>query len=81
MPISNKPQLQSPPFSINNVKVAFDCPRLFYLKHSFGGNHPFFPKNYIQEIDNAFLDLANQLMNMIWQENSNYIIFIRIVNN
>ncbi|MCL2927498.1 MAG: PD-(D/E)XK nuclease family protein [Trichodesmium sp. St16_bin4-tuft] len=75
MPISNKPQLQSPPFSINNVKVAFDCPRLFYLKHSFGGNHPFFPKDYIQEIDNTFLDLANQLMNMIWQESRIKVLF------
>ena len=68
MPISNKPQLQSPPFSINDVKVAFDCPRLFYLKQRFGGDHLFLSKDYSQEIDNAFLDLANQLMNMIRQE-------------
>ena len=76
MPISNKPQLQSPPFSINDVKVAFDCPRLFYLKHNFGGDYSFLPKDYIQEIDNAFLDLANQLMNMIWQESRIQVLFV-----
>ena len=76
MPISNKPQLQSPPFSINDVKVAFECPRLFYLKQSFGGDNPFLPKDYIQEIDNAFLDLANQLINMIWQESKIQVLFV-----
>ncbi|NEP40610.1 MULTISPECIES: PD-(D/E)XK nuclease family protein [Okeania] len=68
MPITNKPQLQSPPFSVTNVKVAFECPRLFYLKQRFGGDHIFLPKDYIQEIDSAFLDLANQLINMIREE-------------
>ncbi|NET43935.1 PD-(D/E)XK nuclease family protein [Okeania sp. SIO2B3] len=68
MPIINKPQLQSPPFSVTNVKVAFECPRLFYLKQRFGGEHLLLSKDYIQEIDSAFLDLANQLMNMIRQE-------------
>ena len=75
MPRSNKPQLQSPPFSINDFKVAFDCPRLFYLKHNFGGDYSFLPKDYIQEIDNAFLDLANQLINMIWQESRIQVLF------
>lgn len=68
MPIINKPQLQSPPFNVTNIKVAFECPRLFYLKQYFGGEHLFLSKDYIQEIDRAFLDLANQLMNMIRQE-------------
>lgn len=75
MPISNKPQLQSPPFSINDLKVAFDCPRLFYLKQRFGGDYLFLPKDYIQEIDNAFVDLANQLMNMIRQESRIQVLF------
>ncbi len=75
MPISNKPQLQSPPFSINDVKVAFNCPRLFYLKQRFGGDRMFLQKDYIQEIDNAFLDLANQLMNMIRQESRIQVLF------
>ncbi|MGD1702169.1 hypothetical protein [Dapis sp. BLCC M229] len=75
MPISNKPQLQSPPFSINDVKVAFSCPRLFYLKQRFGGEYLFLSKDYIQEIDNAFVDLANQLMNMIRQESRIQVLF------
>ncbi len=75
MPISNKPQLQSPPFSINDVKVALNCPRLFYLKQRFGEDSLFLPKNYIQEIDNAFIDLANQLMNMIRQESIIQVLF------
>ncbi len=68
MPITNKPLLQSPTFNIANVKVAFDCPRLFYLKQRLGGNNLFLPKDCLQEIDDAFLNLANQLMNMIQQE-------------
>jgi len=75
MPISNKPQLQSPPFSINDVKVALNCPRLFYLKQRFGDDFLFLSKDYIQEIDNAFLDLANQLMNMIRQESRIQVLF------
>ncbi|MGK7921474.1 MAG: PD-(D/E)XK nuclease family protein [Trichodesmium sp.] len=71
----NKPLLQSPPFNINDVKVAFNCPRLFYLKQRFGGEHLFLPKDYIQEIDNAFVDLANQLMNMIRQESRIQVLF------
>ncbi|MEB3342451.1 hypothetical protein [Okeania sp.] len=75
MPISNKPQLQSPPFNINDVKVAFDCPRLFYLKQSFGGDYLFLPQDYIPEIDRAFVDLVNQLINMIRQESKVQVLF------
>lgn len=68
MPITNKPQLQSPAFSVTSVKVALECPRLFYLKQRFGGDNLFLPKDYIQEMDNAFYELVNQLINLIQQE-------------
>lgn len=68
MPIISKPQLQSPALNVTDVRLAFECPRLLYLKHRFGGNNLFLPKDYIHTIDNAFLDLANQLINIIQQE-------------
>ena len=71
----NKPLLQSPPFSITDLKVAFDCPRLFYLKQRFGGDNLFLQKDYIREIDTAFMDLANDLMNMIRQESRVKVLF------
>ncbi|MGB3508998.1 MAG: PD-(D/E)XK nuclease family protein [Microcoleaceae cyanobacterium] len=67
-PINSKPQLQSPPLSVTDVRLAFECPRLLYLKRSFGGNHLFLPKDYIAEIDIAFINLVNKLMNIIQQE-------------
>ncbi|MDJ0556297.1 MAG: PD-(D/E)XK nuclease family protein [Microcoleaceae cyanobacterium MO_207.B10] len=75
MPINSKPQRQFPPLNVTDVRLAFECPRLFYLKQRFGGDYLFLPKGYILEIDNAFVYLANQLMNMIRQESIIQVLF------
>jgi S-DNA-T family DNA segregation ATPase FtsK/SpoIIIE len=60
----------SPPktFSVTQVKLAFECPRLFYLNERFGGNTLFLPPNRTQGIGSAFHYLANQFIEIAKQE-------------
>lgn len=47
------------------VRVAFECPRLFYLNHHFDHKAIFFPKNSISGIGNVFHKLADDLIELI----------------
>ena len=46
-------------FSVTKVRVAFECPRLFYLGHRFGGKMMFFPPGNPPKIGTQFHQLAN----------------------
>jgi S-DNA-T family DNA segregation ATPase FtsK/SpoIIIE len=47
------------------VRLAFECPRLFYLNHKFGDKAIFFPKNVVSGIGNAFHKLADDFINLL----------------
>lgn len=50
--------------SVTNVKVAFECPRLFYLGHHFGGKTMFLPAGNSSGIGTAFHDLSEQFVKL-----------------
>jgi S-DNA-T family DNA segregation ATPase FtsK/SpoIIIE len=51
-----------PSFSVTKVRVAFECARLFYLTHHFGGMTVFLPSGQAGGIGNAFHDLSDQFV-------------------
>ena len=50
--------------SVTNVRVAFECPRLFYLVQRFGGMSVFFPKTQYAAIGNPFHQLAQKFVEL-----------------
>lgn len=54
--------------SVTNVRVAFECPRLFYLGYRFGGMTLFLPADTAIGIGTAFHDLSNQFVNVAKQD-------------
>jgi DNA segregation ATPase FtsK/SpoIIIE, S-DNA-T family len=59
---------QDTPFSVTKVRVAFECPRLFYLAHHFGGKTMFLPPDRLNGIGSAFHKLANEFISIAKQE-------------
>jgi S-DNA-T family DNA segregation ATPase FtsK/SpoIIIE len=55
-------------FTVTQIRVAFECPRLFYLGYHFGGRTQFLPNDSISGIGNAFHDLAKQLILLAKQD-------------
>jgi DNA segregation ATPase FtsK/SpoIIIE, S-DNA-T family len=55
-------------FSVTKVRVAFECPRLFYLAHRFGGKTMFLPANYPKGIGSSFHKLAEEFIHIAKQE-------------
>lgn len=55
-------------FSVTKVRVALECPRLFYLNHSFGGHTVFLSTDKSIGIGNAFHQLADQFVSLAQQE-------------
>jgi S-DNA-T family DNA segregation ATPase FtsK/SpoIIIE len=55
-------------FSVTNVRVAFECPRLFYLGHRFGGMTMFLPSDKSAGIGSAFHDLSDQFVRITKQD-------------
>jgi DNA segregation ATPase FtsK/SpoIIIE, S-DNA-T family len=49
------------------VRVAFECPRLFYLKERFGGNTLFLPKDSAIGIGSVFHKLVDEFINLAIQ--------------
>lgn len=47
-------------FSVTKVRVAFECPRLFYLGHRYGGSMVFLPNNSSGNIGTQFHHLADR---------------------
>lgn len=50
--------------SATKVRVAFECPRLFYLHQRFGGNSLFIPQENQLGIGRLFHDFAEELINL-----------------
>ncbi len=50
------------------VRVAFECPRLFYLHQKFGGNTLFIPQNNQIGIGNSFHNLADSFIKLAVSE-------------
>ncbi|MDJ0595105.1 MAG: DNA translocase FtsK [Pleurocapsa sp. MO_226.B13] len=66
-----KPDMSLPhtkSFSVTDVRVAVECPRLFYLGKHFGGKTLFMPKLGISGIGNTFHKLANDFVATVKQE-------------
>src|SRR5919199_1761361 len=59
---------QDSPFSVTKVRVAFECPRLFYLAHRFGGKTMFLPADRLNGIGSAFHKLANDFISTAKRE-------------
>ena len=55
-------------FSITQVKLAYECPRLFYLNKNFGGNTLFLPPDRRQGIGRSFHYLANEFIEIAKKE-------------
>ena len=62
------PSSQPDSFSVTDVRVAFECPRLFYLSKHFGGKTLFVPKSGTSGIGNTFHKLANNFISTAKQE-------------
>ncbi|MBW4480597.1 MAG: PD-(D/E)XK nuclease family protein [Tolypothrix brevis GSE-NOS-MK-07-07A] len=50
--------------NVTKVRVAFECPRLFYLKQHFGGNTLFLPRDTAIGIGNIFHQLADDFVRL-----------------
>lgn len=60
--VPNPSPTDTTPFSVTKVRVAFECARLFYLSHRFGGKTQFLPKDQTLGIGNAFHDLSDRFV-------------------
>lgn len=65
--VSNSNSEQSS-FSVTKVRVAFECPRLFYLAHRFGGKTIFLPTNHPIGIGSTFHKLAEEFIHIAKRE-------------
>lgn len=55
-------------FSVTKVRVAFECPRLFYLGHHFSGMTMFLPPGVSGGVGKAFHDLSEKFVRLAKQE-------------
>jgi S-DNA-T family DNA segregation ATPase FtsK/SpoIIIE len=67
---SEEPTQKSEPtsFSVTKVRVAFECPRLFYLGHRLGGKMMFLPPGNPPKIGTQFHQLADHFAFIAKQE-------------
>ena len=49
-------------WSVTDIQLAFQCPRLFYLAHHFGGKTLFIPKDRPSGLGKTFHHLSRQLL-------------------
>ncbi|MGB7441969.1 MAG: DNA translocase FtsK [Coleofasciculaceae cyanobacterium] len=61
-------QFQPIPFNVTNVRVAFECPRLFYLGYHDGCKTMFLPPGKSPGVGTAFHNLSEQLVCVALQE-------------
>ncbi len=52
-------------FNVTQVRVAFECPRLFYLNYHFQGKTLFIPPEHQKGIGNLFHQQAAQFINLL----------------
>jgi DNA segregation ATPase FtsK/SpoIIIE, S-DNA-T family len=50
--------------TVTKVRVAFECPRLFYLNHKFSDKAIFYPPNTVVGIGNSFHQLADEFVRL-----------------
>ena len=55
-------------WSVTDIQLAFQCPRLFYLAHHFGGKTLFIPKDRPSGLGKIFHHLSRQLLEIAAQE-------------
>jgi S-DNA-T family DNA segregation ATPase FtsK/SpoIIIE len=58
-------------FSVTDVRVAFECPRLFYLGYRFGGMTMFLPSGNCSGIGKSFHQLSEQFI-LLAQQDSHF---------
>ena len=56
--------------SVSKVRLAFECPRLLYLGHHFGGKTLFLPPDGVLGIGNAFHQLSDQFVRELRSEST-----------
>jgi S-DNA-T family DNA segregation ATPase FtsK/SpoIIIE len=61
--VNNKSENSS--LTPTKVRLAFECPRLFYLNHNFNCKAIFSPKDAITGIGNVFHQLADNFINLL----------------
>ncbi|GAB1543243.1 hypothetical protein NUACC21_59170 [Scytonema sp. NUACC21] len=61
-------QSKSQSFTATNIRVAFECPRLFYLNQHFGGNTLFLSPDSGVGIGNTFHQLADDFVSLMTSE-------------
>lgn len=65
MSTANSPASNPIKFSPTKVRVACECPRLFYLNHHFDGKTVFIPPDSVPGVGKLFHDLADKLIDML----------------
>ncbi|PSF32476.1 hypothetical protein C7H19_21510 [Aphanothece hegewaldii CCALA 016] len=63
-------------FSVTQVRVAFECPRLFYLNYHFRGQTLFVPSAHIKGIGSLFHQLAEKLIDTAKHNSQFAILFV-----
>ncbi len=63
-PLIPRNSQSSPSFSVTKVRVAFECPRLFYLGHHRGGMMMFVPPGEVSGIGNEFHKWADKFVQL-----------------
>ncbi len=54
--------------TVTKVRVAFECPRLFYLNDKFGGKTLFIPRNTVTGIGSVFHTSADEFVSLALRE-------------
>lgn len=67
-PVGKMLDSQHRSFSATKVRVAFECPRLFYLGHRFGGKMMFLPAGNLHKVGTQFHQLADHFAFLAKQE-------------
>ncbi|ACK73489.1 conserved hypothetical protein [Gloeothece citriformis PCC 7424] len=56
------------PISVTKIRIAFECPRLFYLGHKYGGKMLFIPPNTVLGLGQAFHELSETIVHTLKRE-------------
>ncbi len=75
-----KKEAINPTLNVTDIKVAFECPRLFYLNKKFGGKTLFIPNNSPKGVGRIFHRLAEDFIIFAKQEPQFQSIFISSEN-
>lgn len=70
------PQSENSPFTPTKLRLAFECPRLFYLHHRFNSRSIFIPPDFTRGVGNIFHRLADDLVNVLLTDPSFTNLFI-----